>query len=964
MNYSIAKEPNTIKNSGNVTIGPSKNTKRKHVLNLIDLFEKKPIMDERVNEKIEKQMEQLNLEIDLAKNTKSVKKELNEKIKREMDTTKHDNVGDEISIGYKKKNIIKDTSTTILKKKQIIEKTIVKDIATIVPEKKKRILLDKPKQKVIEVDTIKENKIKKILLDKPTILSCEKTNIHTIYHMADIHINNCDRFGEEYDNVFLNVYNEIKKDTKNALIVICGDIFETDEADQYALMRVNTFLLNLTNILPVILIPGNHDVKPYLPNEPSMLETVCKIARIKNLHYLKNSGLYQYNDIMFVHASIYDNFILDSNLIKTNLKKICLYHGTVKNKYKTYGNHDRNELYYDVKDFNFYCSMFGDIHSHYFLDEQETIGYAGSLIQQTIKESVENHGFIKWDVRGNIPVGDFIKIKSNYGIIKVILKDNKIVSPVDKRTKTFSELPKNINVQIVYFNCTNDFVDDIEEELKNKYNVIELTSQYKVINDDIQREKTLDIETNIRNYIYELHKANADVAILQEKMVKKYDDTYCQIKIPQYKNVKIQLIKLQFSNTCSFGKNNVINFDFDGHIISIIGDNGNGKSTLIEVITISIFADGLRVKSMKKNILNVNEEYYDIILYIKIGKRTYKIDRKYTARPNPNDDKIFIVNDDNTEQLFCEGTSDCKKAMINLLNGMKLDHFIFGCLMPQYKTRDILDLQPAGRINLMSYFCELEHFAVLNDISKNTIKTLDKKIIEYTTKSNLLATHLYYLDKKSEDFIKKTTEKKKFDDEAKNMKKVLFEERMFFNLTSRDGVISNYISYYAEELDIQMNTLLLDFGICTKITLSNIGDDFDEEDNNDSELITPMNKTGNANKPSKKCNIAINKIDKHTGLQAFSCGGFERFMINLTFKISLTKLSRKPLPSMLIIDEALSCINNETEDKLKKLFKMLTKNYDKIFVISHNANVHNYSDYIIGISKINNVSKIAYCRKK
>ena len=49
--------------------------------------------------------------------------------------------------------------------------------------------------------------------------------VEKIYHIADIHIPNNISRHEEYKEVFEEVYNKLKEEVKDKLIVICGDLF-------------------------------------------------------------------------------------------------------------------------------------------------------------------------------------------------------------------------------------------------------------------------------------------------------------------------------------------------------------------------------------------------------------------------------------------------------------------------------------------------------------------------------------------------------------------------------------------------------------------------------------------------------------------------------------------------------------------------------------------------------------------
>ena len=55
---------------------------------------------------------------------------------------------------------------------------------------------------------------------------------------------------------------------------------------------------------------------------------------------------------------------------------------------------------------------FGDIHKFQYLNKDKTMAYAGSLIQQNHGETIQGHGFIKWNLQTKD--SQFFEVKNNY----------------------------------------------------------------------------------------------------------------------------------------------------------------------------------------------------------------------------------------------------------------------------------------------------------------------------------------------------------------------------------------------------------------------------------------------------------------------------------------------------------------------------------------------------------------------
>ena len=265
-----------------------------------------------------------------------------------------------------------------------------------------------------------------------------------IIHISDIHIPLYKRH-KEYLEVFETLYLKIKKIKSNLkikesenndipiIIVITGDLLhsKTDLSPECIQITYN-FLKNLSKILPVILIPGNHDVN--MNNKERLDSITAIIADLTEnypIHYLLNSGIYNMNNLLFYHASIFDYNIVPANDLQyqKNQTKIALFHGRINgvelyNGIKLTGetSSSNNKTITASAFDNYDLVLLGDIHKQQFI--KSNIAYAGSLIQQNIGEDLLNHGLILWDVKKK--TGKFERIKNNYGYLKVNIENNKV----------------------------------------------------------------------------------------------------------------------------------------------------------------------------------------------------------------------------------------------------------------------------------------------------------------------------------------------------------------------------------------------------------------------------------------------------------------------------------------------------------------------------------------------------------
>ena len=191
-------------------------------------------------------------------------------------------------------------------------------------------------------------------------------NIANIFHLSDIHIRKENKNDNEieFNKIIERVVTEMKKiPEQNNLIVIAGDIFDSRYPTTYALYMFASMIEQLSNISPIIIIPGNHDVNSKNQEDKDILNLMCNKMITKNkVHYLRTTGLYRYGQVMFSNCSIFDEKIIDPSLISDKYIKVFLYHGFVKAnnvdmQYVTMHKHIKLE---QLKGYN--LLLLGDIH--------------------------------------------------------------------------------------------------------------------------------------------------------------------------------------------------------------------------------------------------------------------------------------------------------------------------------------------------------------------------------------------------------------------------------------------------------------------------------------------------------------------------------------------------------------------------------------------------------------------------
>lgn len=336
---------------------------------------------------------------------------------------------------------------------------------------------------------------------KPHIIVQQDPTSHVryLYHVSDIHIRNSSRHSE-YVTVFNRLYDMLTQEKskwtsgESGLIVLTGDIVHSkSQILPQLIIMLRDFLTNLSNIMPVIMIAGNHDLNLSNLDVPDTLSSILHKTHIQNLHYLKNSGVYLWNNIRFGVMSVIDYPLIRAEQLGGVSedaqggedgggedggggdgsgsewdRKVGLLHATIHGSRICTSSTPLTSDKYKAGDFEGYdCVLLGDIHLHQYMNAGRTIAYAGSLIQQSFGEQLMNHGYLRWDLdKGS---SKLIHVPNDYGFVNLTMK-NLEIGPIDLYSAIQSKsdiIPKKIHIKIRLLDSEHGSLDIAEQFLKN-----------------------------------------------------------------------------------------------------------------------------------------------------------------------------------------------------------------------------------------------------------------------------------------------------------------------------------------------------------------------------------------------------------------------------------------------------------------------------------------------------------------
>lgn len=425
-----------------------------------------------------------------------------------------------------------------------------------------------------------------------------------IAHLGDIHIYSHytdDDFVKMYDVVFERTYAKLRE-LKPAVIVIAGDVFHNKlYASTEEIICAIKFINTLADIAHVVMIPGNHDMEVKYPDDNSLLTAILPCLR-QNVQYLHHNGYYKDNLYDIIWHVVFNNTATSCEQLAEATKsciRIGLFHNEIAGAVMPSGYICKANYIYKSNFVDDKFVMGGHIHKQQAI--ADNMWYCGSLIQQNLGESEDEHGFLLWDTDSaavtrviirNEYAGVTIKIagggsgssdssgtiESVESVAKTKLWQIKFYCPkipahmdiIKKYTDYMGCKPKNI-----VFNCYD----------KSKLPLLPLLPLSPALHPQLSLlPPTRDTDIKLLEQ-YLTSKAVKGETIEKIKKFHSINSSH----LPMVSKTIIKLTLLKFENILCYRKGE-INFEHISNCLSgVEAPNGMGKSTILTVVLMAFY---------------------------------------------------------------------------------------------------------------------------------------------------------------------------------------------------------------------------------------------------------------------------------------------------------------------------------------------------------------------------------------
>ena len=615
---------------------------------------------------------------------------------------------------------------------------------------------------------------------EPNVVKVPFRKLKHIHHISDIQIRNLKRHNE-YEQVFEKTYEEIRKNKNNAVAYIGGDIAhsKTDMSPELV-DQLSRLFKNLADIVPTIIIAGNHDCNLNNRSRMDCLSPIVDNLKHPNLHYLKDTGVYKCADVTFVVWDVWDD---KKEYIKAKDvegdTKIVLFHGTVDRCETDLGFRLPSDV--KITQFRGYdMGLLGDIHKRQHLNKDETISYCGSLVQQNHGEGL-SHGYLLWDVPKR--KSEYIEIPNDYGYYTLDI-DNGILPDAD-------DMPKKARLRVRVSNTSATELKKALAVVHDKYGIEEMsvTRTDSLYSNDRVRNKTIQIgDINNTDVQYQLitDYLNANHIVSDEVLIKiKNVNESLNQDLPEeevYRNVNWKLKHFEFSNMFSYGENNKVNFTKLNGIVGMFAPNAAGKSSLLDALSFCLF-DTCSRAFKAENVLNNKKKDFFCKVNFDIDGQDYYIERVAKKQRNGHVkvDVDFYTIDDIGEKVSMNGDQR-RTTDVNIRKVIgTYDDFILTALSSQIKNSVFIEKTQKEKKTLLAQFMGLEIFDKLWVAASEEIK--DVAAVLKNFKQNDWEKELAEIKEQKIEF--KKTYNKLLDEknDIKNKKKTT--EKSIINLTKK-----------------------------------------------------------------------------------------------------------------------------------------------------------------------------------
>jgi energy-coupling factor transporter ATP-binding protein EcfA2 len=576
--------------------------------------------------------------------------------------------------------------------------------------------------------------------------------VKTIAHMSDIHIRKAPNRNDEYEKVFENLYKSLTEKKPDRIVIVGDLVHDYLDLQGEQLILASSFLNRLSEIAPVRITDGNHDMRKKSIKRVNSVRAIVKSINNPNVVYYDKTGFYDDDNITWAvwkHGEPNNNpWNLKKKIYTLTNIVVDLFHDPIQGSKNNLGYEFKNKTLVSATQFKGRYGMFGDIHKMQYLNNAKTKAYPSSLVAQDFGEGDNDfHGYLLWDVI-NEKVEE-IEIYNEYSFKNVTV--NPFTDFSDLEVEVTNPTP-HMKIRVIWRTLpatrTKENERKVVDYLKAKYIDSIVTHKNEFIEDDkieIKENVTIEkiVDQSVQHEIFKnyLTKIGVSNEIIDEIIVLD-DEISSRIDAEELTSIVWEIIKFNGTNFMSYKDIEIDWRDMDG-LFQIYGLNAAGKTTIMKLLTYILYNKTLETEKVEKYgdkrylndklpvkfcegsaVIKANDQYYGIKRRTEITKNKANeltgapTTLKYFLLQQPDDE----FTDDNSLESLNEDLRKKTQKVIEKVIG-SYDNFMRVVFTTSDTLNKILSNDMAEFIDSLLYDSGLDIF----DLKLKELKVYEKE---------------------------------------------------------------------------------------------------------------------------------------------------------------------------------------------------------------------------------------------
>ncbi len=201
-------------------------------------------------------------------------------------------------------------------------------------------------------------------------------------------------------------------------------------------------------------------------------------------------------------------------------------------------------------------------------------------------------------------------------------------------------------------------------------------------------------------------------------------------------------LKLELKNFMSYGAEGAT-LDMTGlHTLCLAGENGNGKSALLDAMTWALWGESRAGKNRHDDLVRIGADEMSVTLTFEMDGQTYRVLRKRSKRASGNVWQIYQQKDDGAWHSLTGDDSRKTEQAIQKLLRMSYDTFLNSAYLRQGQADHFVQQTPSKRKQILADILDLGRYDALEALARDKAKAAAADAVDLERDLNSIGAEL------------------------------------------------------------------------------------------------------------------------------------------------------------------------------------------------------------------------------